>query len=484
MTDLEIVPINSIVERVNKFKALVESDLMKQGIHWEYEHILFKRKEVPEKGKKILLKSGTELLFMALSIYPRYKNIITYDTLGHCHVTTECELLTHGTHQVVSTCWGSATSRESKNLHATGAMVNTGNTVPQEFWKSKDQSLLGGTGYFAQKIGKQFFIFYLDTESADPSDIENTVLKIAQKRSAAGAMLGAGFSQWFTQDLEDMVPHDKPTDTKPDSKEPTKSPNKEPKNDPEKDKMHIINSYVNEASGDNRMSELFVLKKMLSFDQISFYNLLINLTDRDNRQRLIETAKFMKLKSNTVIDDAKFIANLKHWETKIITEYMARIDGIRMKNEKFDHFVGPIIATCSPESIGLIYRSIPKNGDDHLLMSALKLIDPEKFETSLADWENREKPEEKKPEKSTKKDEINYHLKVVDKISDDEILQIAYGYILAGVNLEQAAIRAEQFYNIGQKCFWDPNIMEPHIDGIVSGALKNARDEYVQRGAK
>lgn len=177
----------------------VMSSVMRDGEHFG---------KIPGCGDKpTLLKAGAEKLGFTFRLSPSY--IITRTDLRNDHREYEitCSLTHINTGQVWGHGVGSCSTMESKYRYRTGAAESTGKPVPKEYWKDRDQSLLGGKGFIAQKIDGQWFICTKGdkVENDNPADQYNTVLKMAKKRALVDAMLTCtAASDIFTQDLEDL----------------------------------------------------------------------------------------------------------------------------------------------------------------------------------------------------------------------------------------------------------------------------------------
>lgn len=122
--------------------------------------------------------------------------------------------------QVVSTCEGTCNSHEKKYRFQ---MVFDNQATPKQ---KKEGKLEERTS----KNGKPYKCYII--EKKDFYDIENTIMKMAQKRSYVGAILEAtNSSSRFTQDVEDMDPSAfggykdavaKPADKKPEAPKQSK----------------------------------------------------------------------------------------------------------------------------------------------------------------------------------------------------------------------------------------------------------------------
>lgn len=183
----------------------IKRQIMKEGTHFG---------KIPGCGDKpTLLKNGAELLCMAFKLAPEAKVEISDLGNGHREYTVTTTLVSIATGTPIATGLGSCSTLESKYRYRGTELVPTGKPVPQNYWKTKDASLLGGKGFVAKKdedgSWKIFRKGDKKTENPDIADQYNTVLKMASKRSLVDATLKAtGGSCEFTQDIEDMAGQD------------------------------------------------------------------------------------------------------------------------------------------------------------------------------------------------------------------------------------------------------------------------------------
>lgn len=125
---------------------------------------------------------------------------------------------------------GSCSTMETKYRYRN---ENTGRSVPEQYWKTRDSNLLGGPSFTTRKVDGKWYIFQ-QVEYPNPADYFNTCLKMSEKRSKVAAVLNAtAASDIFTQDIEEMqeiintetgevVKPQKPEVKPPQVKEPTK----------------------------------------------------------------------------------------------------------------------------------------------------------------------------------------------------------------------------------------------------------------------
>lgn len=177
----------------------VKAGVMRDGEHYG---------TIPGTDKPTLLKSGAEKLALTFRLAASYQIDATTSPMNaHREYTVTCTL----THLVSGAVWGQGvglcSTMESKYRYRSG-YEPTGKSVPKEYWKDRDVSLLGGKGFSAKKIDGQWQIMKVASreENPDLADTYNTVLKMAKKRAFVDAILTAtGGSDFFTQDLEELA---------------------------------------------------------------------------------------------------------------------------------------------------------------------------------------------------------------------------------------------------------------------------------------
>ncbi len=168
---------------------------------------------IPGTPKPTLLKPGAELLCMMFRLDPQYSAIPDHSCPPHVTYVSTCTLYHIPTAQRVASGMGSCSTREAKYAYRQGSRV-----CP----KCKKETIIkgkaeygggwlcygkkggcgakfqdGDQGVESQVIGR--------IENDDLASQENTVLKMANKRSLIAATLNAtACSDIFTQDIEDM----------------------------------------------------------------------------------------------------------------------------------------------------------------------------------------------------------------------------------------------------------------------------------------
>lgn len=171
---------------------------------------------IPGCGTKpTLLKPGAEKVADSLNLYPDYESVVTVEDWERplFHYRYRCMLRTRGAGEVVATGIGSCNSKENKYRWRTLEKFcpNCGNAT---IIKGREEY---GGGWLCYKkkggCGAKFADGDAQIEGQQAGRVENddvfsqinTIDKMAQKRSLVAAVLNLGFSEQFTQDLEDGV---------------------------------------------------------------------------------------------------------------------------------------------------------------------------------------------------------------------------------------------------------------------------------------
>ena len=205
----DIVSPTRLKERMTQIQQLVK-EVFEKDVHFG---------AIPGCGDKpALFKAGAELACAMFRLVPKFDVSEQHIDGGHYRVRITCSL-----YGPDGSFWGqglgSATTMESKHRYRGFEAKPTDRGVPSAYWNAKRsndmkraQELLGGAGFIAKKINGNWMICEATgekQENTDPADQENTVLKMAKKRSLSDAVLTAtGMSAIFTQDmaeLEEMI---------------------------------------------------------------------------------------------------------------------------------------------------------------------------------------------------------------------------------------------------------------------------------------
>ena len=197
---------DAIKEQIALIQKIMK-DAMQEDVHYG---------KIPGCGNKpTLLKAGAEKLNLTFRLAPHIEKIDTIN-LGNGHrehvITTK--LININTGAIWAYGIGSCSTMESKYRYRNDNQIEfTDIEVPKEYWKNRDNSILG-KNCIAKKndAGKWVIAKKISTgkiENPDIADIYNTVLKMAKKRSLVDATINAtAASDIFTQDIEDFPKYD------------------------------------------------------------------------------------------------------------------------------------------------------------------------------------------------------------------------------------------------------------------------------------
>lgn len=197
----ELTP-EDIVARINKIQTVMK-EVMKKDHHYGV---------IEGCGDKpVLLKPGAEKLCLLFRLAPTYEVEARDLEGGHRDFMVTCELHHIPTGSFMGAGLGSCSTMESKYRFRS---QRTGRLVPQEYWKHRDQALLGGPQFTTRKAkGKWEVIERIEHDN--PADYYNTCLKQAKKRAHTDATLTAtGASDIFApgpeEEPEELEPQETP----------------------------------------------------------------------------------------------------------------------------------------------------------------------------------------------------------------------------------------------------------------------------------
>lgn len=185
---------------LKNYDAFVER-MLKKGTDFD---------EIPGTEKPTLLKPGAEKLEKLFFLRHKKECVLKEvkqdgSFIRYTYRTT----VYNKAGQVVATCEGTCNSHEKKYRFST----KFDNECTDEEKKSGEKQ-----ERTSKRNGKKYTVYVI--EKKDYYDMENTIMKMAQKRSYVGAILEATNSSGrFTQDMEDMNPQDRGERT-PDEKPP------------------------------------------------------------------------------------------------------------------------------------------------------------------------------------------------------------------------------------------------------------------------
>lgn len=203
-----LLPVDVVRRQVGQVQDLIR-DVMKEGQHFGSMPGSRAKKDEPER--KVLLKSGAELLNMMFRLRSEFEVLREDLEADRIYYTIRCHLTHIETGKLYATGLGSCSSLETKYRyrHAQRRCPKCGK---EAILKSKDE----GKGYFCWRkkdgCGAEFPMgdAAIEAQEAgrvqnpDPFDQANTILKMACKRALVAATLNAtACSDIFTQDLEE-----------------------------------------------------------------------------------------------------------------------------------------------------------------------------------------------------------------------------------------------------------------------------------------
>lgn len=157
--------------------------------------------------QKALGKSGAEKLNLTFRMAPDFEMVIIDFDHGHREYRVKCNMTSIITGKFLGSGVGSCSTLEDKYRYMAD-MEYTDNYVPKDYWKSKDQSLLGGKEFTAKKhpeTNKWVIAKKIGNKEIDnPANHYNTCFKMAKKRAMVDAVLTCtAASDIFTQDVEE-----------------------------------------------------------------------------------------------------------------------------------------------------------------------------------------------------------------------------------------------------------------------------------------
>lgn len=195
--------IGDVKHQINLIQSLMK-DVMKEDEHFGV---------IPGCGSKmVLLKAGAEKLSFVFRHTVKFNITTTNLDKGHKEYTVITEIKSRNG-RYLGEGVGCCSTQESKYKYR---WDDTEQDVPKEYWKSRDQSLIGGDSYTVRKKENKWLVFQR-IEHDNPADYYNTCLKIAKKRSMVDAEITVcAASDIFTQDLEEGVVEAKVIETKDD----------------------------------------------------------------------------------------------------------------------------------------------------------------------------------------------------------------------------------------------------------------------------
>ncbi len=177
---------------------------------------------IPGTSKPTLLKPGAEKIVDALELYPDYEQLKVIEDFETplFFYRYKCLLRQRGTNHVVATGIGSCNSREARyrwrSANRKCPKCGKETIIKQKEEKGGNFICLGNDkgGCWARFDKKDPAIIGQAQGKVENDDIftlTNTIDKMSQKRAMIAAALNLGFSEQFTQDMEDLTGHHEAT---------------------------------------------------------------------------------------------------------------------------------------------------------------------------------------------------------------------------------------------------------------------------------
>ena len=180
----QVMSASDVRQHVNLIQQVMQS-IMKADTHYGV---------IPGTQKPSLYKAGSEVLLTTfrIAVDPQVEDLSTADEIRY-RVT--CRGVHQGTNVVVGAGIGECSTNEDKYKWRKAVCDEEFNETPENRRRVKYARGKGNTHYTMKQI------------RTEPSDLANTVLKMAKKRAQIDLTLTAtGASDIFTQDIEDLPP--------------------------------------------------------------------------------------------------------------------------------------------------------------------------------------------------------------------------------------------------------------------------------------
>lgn len=198
-----------------KLVAQCVSELMKEGEHFGVIPGTEKKdSNGRDISKRVLFKAGADMLCSLFQLVADYETLEAVRTPALIYYRLKCTLTSASSGIRRGSGLGSCNSNEEKYLRA--APKKCPNCSKETIFRSKQANRDGSEpGWYCWNkkggCGANFAatdpaIVDQDTGVKDPADLDNTILKMAAKRSRVDAILTVtGASDFFTQDVEDLT---------------------------------------------------------------------------------------------------------------------------------------------------------------------------------------------------------------------------------------------------------------------------------------
>lgn len=307
-------------------------EVMKDGEHFG---------TIPGTPKPTLLKSGAEKLCFTFRLDPQYEVTEQYQEIGgvmHYRVLSKCTIYHIPTGSRLGSGFGSCTTREKKYAYR-DAQRKCPDCGKEAIIKGKAE-YGGGFLCFAKKggCGAKFgdgddrITMQQIGQVANPdlADQENTILKMANKRSLVAAVLNTtAASDIFTQDIEDM-----PEVQKADAKAQAPKTAKAQESQPIETDAEGMDAWKEQIYSCESVEQLESIRKEaqdqldaagVKFLKPHFETALSNLNKKTGSPTAKDNDRLEQIKAafrdcETVKDLTAVMKNLKEHEKKLVSE--------------------------------------------------------------------------------------------------------------------------------------------------------------------
>ncbi len=184
--------VDDVIQQLELIQDIMQK-VMKKDLHYGI---------IPSCSKPSLWKPGAEKLGLTFRLRGQHDITILAMGNGHNEYQVKCNLIT-SEGEIAGEGIGICSTMEGKYRYRTEVYDRT---VPEAYWKSKDQSLLGGPDCFIKKQDKNWVVMRR-IETDNPADNYNTCIKMAKKRAFIDAILTAtAASDIFSSNNDDEEP--------------------------------------------------------------------------------------------------------------------------------------------------------------------------------------------------------------------------------------------------------------------------------------
>lgn len=202
---------------------------------------------IPGCGEKpALLKPGAERIADSLNLWPDFQSVKTVEDFEKpfVHYQYRCTLRLRGTDLAISSGIGSCNSREDKYAFTAWRDSEAPGDKDEQNRMRNER-----TGRWRKLHGKWVWQQRESASSAQIFSLVNTIDKMAQKRSMIAATLNLGFSEHFTQDIDDNPQVFQQEPTQEEGRKPPTKPKPEQSSGPHIVEGTIAQVVVKEGQG-------------------------------------------------------------------------------------------------------------------------------------------------------------------------------------------------------------------------------------------